>query len=206
MKKYPIYIMIAIILIGILIWRFGLYNAPMNSPAFMEYAASTSPARSDSSVPVLGQPTPASDTRMDALAGTYVNPKYSFSFKYPKGYTVSSFADQQDEKADIILVQNRVTHSGLQIHAETIDENIYALTVERIRKDLPDLKIDNPTDTVVGSGTKIGKGVSFISDDQAFGGKSREVWFVSGKVFYQMRTYEIDEPLVQAIIGSWKFF
>lgn len=46
------------------------------------------------------------------------------------------------------------------------------VTAEIIKADIPDMKIDNQQEVLVGSSQK---GLAFVSDNPAFGGKSREV-------------------------------
>ncbi len=130
---------------------------------------------------------------------TYTDPTYHFSFKYPSDFKISPI------KADgmtTILVQDSKATAGFQIDITPMDEDIQALTVERIRQDLPDIHIESPQDVVLGAS---GKGVAFFGDDPAFGGKSREVWFVYKKTLYQIRTYVRYDNLLKAVLGTWEF-
>jgi len=49
-------------------------------------------------------------------------------------------------------------------------------------------------------------GVAFRSDNPAFGGASREVWFVFHGNLYQISTYEHLDSLLQTMFSTWKFF
>ena len=133
------------------------------------------------------------------LTETYTNERFGFSFKYPLGFTIGS-VDQPDGSTLVIVQNNKA--EGFQISIQPIDEDIQALTVERIRQDLPDIMIQNPQDVILG---EHGKGVAFMSDDPTFDGKSREVWFVFNKTLYQIRTYERYDPLLQAVLSTWEF-
>ena len=134
-----------------------------------------------------------------ALATTYTHPTLNFSFEYPDSFTVSSFAVDGGE---IITIQEGNTQKGFQISITHIDEDISALTIERIKQDLPNMLIESPQDIVVG---ERGRGVSFMSNDAAFDGESREVWFVAGRHFYQLRTYARYDAILNATLSTWKF-
>lgn len=149
-----------------------------------------------------------------SLTEIYSNEKYNFSFKYPSGYKVTMFPDPQDDAADIILVQqdtvsgessSGLDSSGFQLRVSPIDEDINFLSVERIKKDLPDFVIKDPQEVILGDEARAGKGVAFKSDSQDFGGESREVWFIFNKNLYQIRTYLTYDNLVQAVLSSWEF-
>ena len=101
-----------------------------------------------------------------------------------------------------IVVQEISTGKGFQISISPIDEDIPALTVERIRQDLPNLLIESPQDVILGDA---GKGVAFISNDSTFDGRSREVWFVFNRNLYQIRTYMKYDEVLRAVLSSWKF-
>ncbi|OHA44858.1 MAG: hypothetical protein A3H13_00710 [Candidatus Taylorbacteria bacterium RIFCSPLOWO2_12_FULL_48_11] len=134
-----------------------------------------------------------------AIATTYTHPTLNFSFEYPDSFTVSSFAI---EGGEVTTVQEVNTQKGFQISITPIDEDLPALTVERIKQDLPNLLIESPQDIIVG---ERGRGVSFMSNDAAFDGKSREVWFVAGRHFYQLRTYARYDAILNATLSTWKF-
>ena len=144
-------------------------------------------------------PLSAPSTLPAVTAETYAHSAPSFSFEYPDSFTVSSFAVDGGE---IITVQEGITKKGFQLSVTPIDEAISALTVERIKQDLPNLLIESPQDIVVG---ERGRGVSFMSNDAAFDGESREVWFVAGRHFYQLRTYARYDAILNATLSTWKF-
>ena len=50
------------------------------------------------------------------------------------------------------------------------------------------------------------KGVAFRSDNAAFDGDSREVWFVFKGNLFQISTYARLDPLLKAMFATWKFF
>lgn len=139
------------------------------------------------------------------LSERYTNDKYAFSFSYPKGYTVRLMQDPERDNASVILVQNASTSVGFQIHIESTGEGFTELTKERIQTDLPGMLIKDPQEVVMGDDKNAGKGIAFLSDDAAFGGNSREVWFVFNRNLYQIRTYAKYDPLLQAVLTSWKF-
>ena len=169
---------------------------------------------SSDTVPEIAQVRPAQFAPA-LLTELYSDLKYNFSFRYPAGYTATTFPDPQNESAYMIVVQKiaeptssstkPVISPGFQMRVAPIDEDISVLTVERIRQDLPDLVINNPQEVILGDAAAAGKGVAFTGDDPAFGGASREVWFIFNHNLYQIRTYAVYDPLVQAVLSSWEF-
>jgi hypothetical protein len=133
-------------------------------------------------------------------AQSYRNDTYSFSFKYPKNFAVRKIAG---EGSDTILVEDEAdTRQAFQIVIQPMDEDIAQLDEARIRKDLPDLMINEPSEVLIGAG---GKGLAFLSDNESFGGASREIWFVYKRNFYQISSYKANDPLIQAVLGTWMF-
>lgn len=130
----------------------------------------------------------------------FVHPTYNFSFKYPADFTVTQIPE---ENGEVILIQNISTKIGVQIMVTAFEggEDI-DLTADILRAEIPDLEIKDEQEVIIGSGRK---GIAFVSDNEAFGGNSREVWFVFRGNLYQISTYaELDEFL-KGIFGTWKF-
>ena len=121
------------------------------------------------------------------------------SFRYPD-YMDSSIFD--DATGDIILVQSTEKAQGFQVLITPWDEPETTLDASMIKRDIPDLKITDPQDVLLGES---GKGVAFLSDNESFGGNSREVWFIYGGNLYQISTYARLDPLLQAVLATWKF-
>ncbi len=133
-----------------------------------------------------------------SLPEIYTDQNYKFSFRHPADYKVSIV---KGEEGDILVLQNNKSE-GFQILIQKIEENIKNITAEMIKNDLPDLVIKSPQSVILGSS---GGGVAFESDNPVFGGRSREVWFVYNKVFYQLSANFSQDTLVQTILSSWEF-
>jgi uncharacterized protein YxeA len=129
----------------------------------------------------------------------YKNTAKNFSFSHPTNLTVTSF---DTDGVESVVAYDAETQQGFQIEITPIDEDITALTVERIKQDLPDILIESPQEVILGSN---GRGVAFVSDDPAFEGRSREVWFVFNKHLYQVRTYMKYDDLLKAVLNTWQF-
>ncbi|MBP9711089.1 MAG: hypothetical protein KBD50_02420 [Candidatus Pacebacteria bacterium] len=126
--------------------------------------------------------------------GEYVNEVYNFTVNIPKGFGVGG-----TERS--IVIEDK-DGNGLQIVITPLGEDIPVLTEERIRADIPDILIEQPqVVTVSGANT----GLAFRSNNAAFGGVSREVWFVEDGNLYQIITYDRLRPLLSAIFGTLKF-
>src|SRR3989338_5231818 len=78
-------------------------------------------------------PLSAPSTLPAVTAKTYAHSAPSFSFEYPDSFTVSSFSVGGGE---VITVQEGNTKKGFQISITPIDEDISALTVERIKQEI----------------------------------------------------------------------
>lgn len=139
----------------------------------------------------------------------YTNSKYSFSFKYPKGFTVTNF--QEGEYGETILVNKQGSKDSFQIFISPFDEP-GPLTKERILADVPDMKIENPEQRLLKNGVP---GLIFFSEEASLG-KTREVWFIYpvrssdsngayNGYLYQISTLaELDKWLAE-ILSTWKF-
>lgn len=139
------------------------------------------------------------------LTQSYKNSAYNFSLMMPAGYAASESQDPSTG-ADTIVLQNK-TGDGIQIIISPFDEDKppysgYTLTEARILQDLPNLAISDQQPVNVGSDYI---GLAFLSDNQAFDGASREVWFVFRGNLYQISTYARLDPLLQAIFKTWQF-
>ncbi|MEX0931439.1 MAG: hypothetical protein WDZ88_01675 [Candidatus Paceibacterota bacterium] len=141
---------------------------------------------------------------LSPFTNKYVSEQYSFSFNYPEDYTSSNFKEPigENQMRETILVQNVQKKEGFQVLITPFNESGATLTSERIRRDIPDLEIRQEQEVLLGS---VGKGIAFLSDNEAFGGASREVWFIIGGNLYQISTYASQEKLLQEMLATWKF-
>jgi hypothetical protein len=133
-------------------------------------------------------------------AKKFTDAKRGFSFSYPESLSASTFSDGAG--GEVILVQSAEKAQGFQIVISSFDEQGTTLTREMIQKDIPGLDIRDVQDLLLGES---GRGVAFLSDNSSFGGNSREVWFVYSGHLYQISTYARLDPLLQAVLGTWKF-
>ncbi len=139
-----------------------------------------------------------------ALTKNYSNDTYGFSLKMPDTFAAQEIAGDPDGTPYTLVLQDQ-SGNGIQIAISPFDEDTgqgYTLTQDRILQDVPDLKITDPQIIEVGDNYK---GLAFKSDNDAFGGASREVWFVFRGNLYQISTYERLDDLLKAIFGTWQF-
>jgi hypothetical protein len=136
--------------------------------------------------------------RFDSLE-TFTHDVRNFSFSYPSDFAVGQFGNADGET---IVVQNSDKRAGFQISIRSTDENIQ-MTKQRIQEDLPNLQVKNPQPVQLGDNA--GQGLAFISDNEAFGGNSREVWFTFDGYLYQISTYASQTPLLQKVLSTWQF-
>ena len=124
----------------------------------------------------------------------YENQIHGFSFKIPEGYTV------READSTILIEDNK--SNGVQILMTPIDEDIPVLTEDMIHADIPDMIISDTQTIEIGENRT---GLAFKSDNEAFDGASREVWFVWNGFLYQISTYETLDPLLKSIFATWEF-
>jgi hypothetical protein len=136
--------------------------------------------------------------------GTYTNPAFGFSLTMPDGYKASEIPPDPStgsgQVATTILLQNK-NGDGIQILV-TPHQDVKALTASMIQQDIPDMKITDAQEVDIGDSYT---GVAFRSDNAAFGGDSREVWFIFHGNLYQISTYARLDPILKAIFATWKF-
>jgi hypothetical protein len=130
---------------------------------------------------------------------SYTHPINHFSFNYPKEFTVTSIPSDDIET---ILVQSTTTKVAVQITISPFQGEDVDITSDIIKTEIPDMKIDNVQDLLVGPSRK---GLAFVSDNPAFGGKSREVWFVFKGNLYQISTYYEFDEFLKGVFATWKF-
>ena len=137
-----------------------------------------------------------------ALSKPYENTGYGFSLKMPADFTSAETTDPGGN--DVITLQDQ-SGNGIQITVSPFDEDTgqgYTLTKERILKDVPDLTIRDEQPLPVGEHYQ---GIAFKSDNPAFGGDSRDVWFVFRGNLYQISTYARLDDLLKAMFATWQF-
>lgn len=142
-----------------------------------------------------------------AVTKSYRNEEFNFSLKTPEEFGVK---EAKQEDGTMVTIED-TNGNGIQILVSPFEEPIKVLTAERIEQDVPDLKIDDTQPLDIGEEYK---GVAFKSDNPAFDGASREVWFLFPKCeegvcenqLYQISTYERLDPLLKAIFATWDFF
>lgn len=143
--------------------------------------------------------TAAASENLDVQStSTYSHPQRNFSFVYPDTLQVGRF---EQANSETIVVQNPDKQVGFQISIRPVDENI-RMTKQRIKQDLPELQISNAQPVQLG---KESRGLAFFSDNKAFGGNSREVWFTYNNYLYQISTYARLDPLLKRVLNSWSF-
>jgi len=129
-------------------------------------------------------------------SSTYENAYWGFSFNYAGDFKVSEI--DEENGAFTVLAEGTGEKRTFQIFIADFEEE-GPITPDRIKKDLPDIKIEQPQ-TISFAGTEA---LAFISPDEQ--GKMVEIWFVYGGALYQIRSYfELTDELSK-ILASWQF-
>ncbi len=134
-----------------------------------------------------------------APGGLYTNTKYGFSVTLPAGFSSREIASGAEGSESIMFENGK--GDGVQIMITPFDD-VRVLTADMIKKDIPDMKMDQVQTVDVGESYK---GVAFLSDSPEFGGSSRDVWFVFKGNLYQISTYARLDSLLQSIFSTWQF-
>jgi len=141
------------------------------------------------------------------LGETYTNEQYHFSLTLPEGFSAREMAPYAEttpgQARSTTIVLEDTQANGIQITITPFDEDLRVLTEVRVRQDVPDMAITNVQPVEVGLNHT---GLAFKSDNPAFSGASREVWFVFRGNLYQISTYERLDNLLKEIFATWKFF
>lgn len=103
-------------------------------------------------------------------------------------------SELEDEVGKTILIKDG--EYEMQIYVSNFDENII-LTAERIKQDIPDIKMKDVYKVKAGGITAI----TFIDTNQ----NTREVWFVNRGFLYQVSSRPEDDEVTGAIMQSWRW-
>lgn len=139
------------------------------------------------------------------LTKKYINSVYKFSLQMPEDFV----ARELMKESGITVVFENNKAEGIQVDITPFNESalvsengIKILSTDFIQKSIGDMKIIDSQPVEIGSGYK---GVAFKSDNEAFDGASREVWFVFRGNLYQISTYERFDELLKKMFITWSF-
>lgn len=136
------------------------------------------------------------------LAGEqYIHDTLRFRLQLPDGFSAREMQGTDGVGTTIILEDAEA--NGIQIATQPFDEDLRVLTKERVQSDIPDMQIIEPQPVDIGTSHI---GLAFKSDNPAFSGASREVWFVFNGTLYQISTYERLDSLLKTMFQTWEFF
>ena len=149
------------------------------------------PSMLSAEVPYVGAP----------LTKSYAHKEFRFSLAIPEGFSAGELpTDGAGGKA--VVLQNP-QGEGIQIYIVPAEADTKVLTAEDIRREIPDMKVEAEEPVTIGPEYT---GVAFLSDNEAFGGASREVWFYFRGNLYHISTYQRLDTLLKAMFATWKFF
>ena len=134
------------------------------------------------------------------LIGDYKNETFQFTLDVPDGFTAGELP--LDEKGATTIILQNAQGEGIQIYITPAEDN-WELTADDIRASIPDMEVSSPEVVEIGNDYK---GVAFLSNNEAYEGNSREVWFYFRGNLYQISTYARLDSLLQAMFATWSFF
>ena len=189
MKKL-ILCLIGLGIIGLAVFLY--FRSP--SLAFFNRLANTAaitPSTLSGNIPYTGSP----------LTKEYTNNTYRFSLSMPEDFSAQELPATDSGGMTVVLQDSK--GNGIQILVTPYPDDLRSLTADDVRADIPDMKVTDEQSVEIGPDNT---GVAFKSDNDAFGGASREVWFVFRGNLYQISTYARLDSLLQTMFGTWKFF
>lgn len=133
------------------------------------------------------------------LTARYKNETFGFSLNIPEGFTVGELPKDEQEGTAIVLQNEK--GEGIQIYIVPAADT-KTLTAQDIRATIQDMKVEAEEIVTIGSEYT---GVAFLSNNAAFDGASREVWFYFRGNLYQISTYQRLDTLLKAMFATWKF-
>jgi len=191
-------IVFLVVLLGFAAYQLRLHTTATQNAADTS-AASDEAVTQENAVSVAQQKAALSQS---TAAARYTHPQLGFSFEKPEGYTVGSLPGENGTITLVVQPSHAAgSKEGFQIIASSFDGS-FDLTPATIKKELPGTAVVNPQKIVL---DEIGKGIMFSSNNEAFGGKSFEIWFTAKNYVYQITSYADFAAQLQAIIGTWKF-
>ncbi|MCF7865653.1 MAG: hypothetical protein K9M11_04065 [Candidatus Pacebacteria bacterium] len=133
------------------------------------------------------------------LTKNYTSSAYGFSLNIPEDFTTR----ESDVNGTHTIVFENSKSEGVQIVVSPYDEKgVKVLTKDMVQSAIPDLKITDDQVLEIG---KSYKGLAFKSDNGAFNGDSREVWFIYKDNLYQISTYSRFDDLLKGMFATWEF-
>lgn len=134
-----------------------------------------------------------------SLTKVYANSTYGFSLKIPEDFSTR----ESNMNSSHTIVFENTKGEGIQIVISPYDvKGVKVLTKDMIQSAILDMKITD--DQVLDVGASY-RGVAFKSDNDAFNGDSREVWFIFKDNLYQISTYSRFDELLKAMFATWEF-
>lgn len=126
----------------------------------------------------------------------YSNSKYNFTLQLPEEFAVSELTEKN---GDIILVQGSDSDASFQIFVMSFEEK-EPLTPERIKRNIPDLVIEDPAYIDV-DGVEA---LAFYSQGQS-PEKVYEVWMVNKGWLYQVMINANQKEFALEVLKTWRF-
>ncbi len=168
--------------------------------AYFHFHGTISPTISSQPAAAAAASQPIIEVPAAPLGQEYKNTKYRFSVSMPAGFKAAELPN--DAGGTTITLQD-TGGQGIQIYITPYPDDTKVITADDVRSSIPDMKVTQEQDVDIGNDYK---GVAFMSNNDAFEGASREVWFVFRGNLYQISTYARFDPLLKEMFGTWKFF
>ena len=151
-------------------------------------ATSTAPPK------IFPETIPEAEQKTLDLPRTFSHPLYKFSFNYPAGFT-ANILPSTEAGGETIVVQNQSKNAGFQIYLEPYDASDTDITKERLAQDIPEMKIKESQEVIIGSS---GRGLAFVAADT----NTARFGLSSAGRFINTALMEND-TLLQRVLNTW---
>ena len=203
MKKviwFAIFLVTIVIAAWSALWYTGYFHTGPVGTSLSASAAGARPLTAQEQTTMSDVMSKVVEESAPPLGTTYTNKTHKFSVQIPEGFTSQELAVDENGGTAIVLQDQK--GNGVQIYITPDKSGAASLSADDVRASLPEMRVVDAQDVELGTE----KGVAFMSDNDAFSGASREVWFYFHGNLYQISTYARLDPLLQSMFGTWKFY
>jgi len=189
-------IILALVIVGLLVAGWLVYNnnrADRKNSNRSYFGADSGGAQTGFSKDANKYPLPKGSGEDSPTV--YTHPTYGFNLDLPAGFKASNFAEGEGE---VVMISNGKNYQ-MQIFVRPFKDS-EDITAAKIRRDIPDLPMKNPTDVSVG-----GNPATAFYTANGNGLKMREIWFTRAGNLYQISAKSESDNITGWIMERWSW-
>lgn len=120
-----------------------------------------------------------------------------FTFRVPKNFTIGEFSEAGGR---VVLIST--DSASVQIFMVDYDEPAETLTFDKIKAEVPTLTVKEPEKLPMTGGKSA---LAFIGEDTTFG-VTREVWLVHRGYLFQITAPLSEQDILAELLNTWELF